>query len=343
MLIAVLVPIIANGLRAYMIVMIGHLSGMKLAVGFDHLIYGWLFFGLVMFLMFWIGSYWREDNSAPLAVAGSLPVRSLSVPRASAAQMVAMTLAVIAMTAIWPLFATYNDRATDNPRPVNIGNVGVRWANAPAFSAWVPRYATPDATFSGVFQPPDADAGSNAGTGTNPTTASTTPSTTASTTTSTATATATAPNAGVGPAGPVGPVGLSILYYRNQRNGKALISSTNRLVDEKDTIQQLRSEVRSETIGTRTLGLREAQLQGPAGNLVVWSWYWIDGQATSSNYGGKAMQAKAKLLFRGDDGAAIMVSAPYTQDASVARQSMRAFLAANLQAIDAALAAAKAR
>jgi len=39
------VPIIANWLRAYMIVMIGHLSGNKLAVGVDHLIYGWLFFG----------------------------------------------------------------------------------------------------------------------------------------------------------------------------------------------------------------------------------------------------------------------------------------------------------
>jgi len=42
-LFAIIVPIIANGLRAYMIVMIGHLSGMTLAVGVDHLIYGWVF------------------------------------------------------------------------------------------------------------------------------------------------------------------------------------------------------------------------------------------------------------------------------------------------------------
>lgn len=55
-----LVPVLANGLRAYMIVMIGHLSGMELAVGVDHLIYGWVFFGLVMFILFWIGSYWRD-------------------------------------------------------------------------------------------------------------------------------------------------------------------------------------------------------------------------------------------------------------------------------------------
>ena len=57
---SVIVPIIANGMRAYMIVMIAHLSDMKLALGVDHLIYGWVFFGIVMLLLFWIGSFWRE-------------------------------------------------------------------------------------------------------------------------------------------------------------------------------------------------------------------------------------------------------------------------------------------
>ena len=42
------VPILANWLRAYMMVLLGHFSGYKLAVGVDHLIYGWVFFGVVM-------------------------------------------------------------------------------------------------------------------------------------------------------------------------------------------------------------------------------------------------------------------------------------------------------
>ncbi len=58
---AFVVPVFANGLRAFMIVLIGHLSDMKLATGVDHLVYGWLFFGLVIFLMFAIGSLWRDD------------------------------------------------------------------------------------------------------------------------------------------------------------------------------------------------------------------------------------------------------------------------------------------
>ena len=59
--VAVVVPIFANWMRAYFIVMLGHLSGNTLAVGFDHLIYGWLFFGIVIMSMFLIGGRWAEN------------------------------------------------------------------------------------------------------------------------------------------------------------------------------------------------------------------------------------------------------------------------------------------
>jgi exosortase A len=62
MLLACIFPVIANGLRAYMIVMIAHLSDMRLALGVDHFIYGWVFFGLVMLLLFWIGSFWIDND-----------------------------------------------------------------------------------------------------------------------------------------------------------------------------------------------------------------------------------------------------------------------------------------
>lgn len=59
-LISIAVPLAANWLRAYMIVMLGHLSGNKIAVGVDHLIYGWVFFGVVIGIMFFIGARWSE-------------------------------------------------------------------------------------------------------------------------------------------------------------------------------------------------------------------------------------------------------------------------------------------
>lgn len=64
-LVSLAVPLLANWVRAYMIVMLGHLSGNKLAVGVDHLIYGWVFFGVVIMLMFFIGSRWSEPEAPP--------------------------------------------------------------------------------------------------------------------------------------------------------------------------------------------------------------------------------------------------------------------------------------
>jgi len=60
MLAALLVPIIANWLRAYLIVMLGHISGNKLAAGVDHLIYGWVFFGIVIGALFAVSMRWAQ-------------------------------------------------------------------------------------------------------------------------------------------------------------------------------------------------------------------------------------------------------------------------------------------
>jgi exosortase A len=64
-LVSILVPVIANWMRAYLIVLLGHLSGNKLAAGIDHLIYGWVFFGIVIFSMFIIGARWSEPEVLP--------------------------------------------------------------------------------------------------------------------------------------------------------------------------------------------------------------------------------------------------------------------------------------
>ena len=96
MLVALAVPLVANWLRAYMIVMIGHLSSNTLAVGADHLIYGWLFFGVVVGLMFLIGARWAEDPMASEPGAASLAAaeQPRGGPRLWA--MVAATLSLLA-------------------------------------------------------------------------------------------------------------------------------------------------------------------------------------------------------------------------------------------------------
>ena len=76
-IVSIIVPILANWVRAYMIVMIGHLSGNTLAVGADHLVYGWVLFGLVITALFMIGSRWAEAPAEPgVAAPNAAPGRA---------------------------------------------------------------------------------------------------------------------------------------------------------------------------------------------------------------------------------------------------------------------------
>src|SRR5579872_1801751 len=52
---SVAVPILANGIRAYGIILLAYLSNNRLAVGVDHIIYGWIFFTAIQLLLFSIG------------------------------------------------------------------------------------------------------------------------------------------------------------------------------------------------------------------------------------------------------------------------------------------------
>ncbi len=151
---SVIVPIIANGLRAYMIVMIGHLSGMELATGVDHIIYGWLFFGLVMFVMFWIGSFWREDTAVAPAAASAANAVPTSAPRAAGTppRLPAMVIGVLLVCAFWPALALMGERVNHNPAPVRLADVAVTAPAAADFADWKPFYMEPDARFHRAYQ-----------------------------------------------------------------------------------------------------------------------------------------------------------------------------------------------
>ena len=101
---AAIVPIIANVARAYMIVMLGHLSGMTIATGVDHLIYGWLFFGLVMLVLFWVGSLFAEPQDAAIAgrAGGTLPKPASEDPQPAGMNLPAVGAAA-ALVVLFPL------------------------------------------------------------------------------------------------------------------------------------------------------------------------------------------------------------------------------------------------
>lgn len=144
-LLAIVVPIIANGMRAYMIVMIAHLSDMKLAMGVDHLIYGWVFFGFVMLILFWIGSLWSEPE-APFESSGAAVASGRKRPRSTVVVFAASLVAV----AVWPA-AAYQLRS-DTPEaggviaePVIRPAARAPWiSDSQDWVDWKPRYVNFD-------------------------------------------------------------------------------------------------------------------------------------------------------------------------------------------------------
>jgi exosortase A len=116
---SIVVPILANGLRAYMIVMIGHLSNNRLATGVDHVIYGWVFFGFVMLLLFWIGSRWQEADET---TESPLPNRSeiRSPGRSGSAKVIVFALVSAIVITIWPLYARHLVDVPPNPEPLTL-------------------------------------------------------------------------------------------------------------------------------------------------------------------------------------------------------------------------------
>ena len=145
---SIIVPIIANGFRAYGIVMIAHFSDMKLALGVDHLIYGWVWFGIVIFIMFFIGSFWRdseeEDTPLPVQTATSIDKKKLQT---SAVGVVLLTLA-------WPAMAWVQSNSFVENLSVNIDlPTSGEWRELDeSFTDWTPAYQAPAAELRKYYE-----------------------------------------------------------------------------------------------------------------------------------------------------------------------------------------------
>lgn len=134
---AALVPIAANWLRAYLIVMLGHLSGNELAAGVDHLIYGWIFFGVVMLAMFWFGAHFREDG-----VDSSPPAMRLA-PSFNVGGLVVAAAVAVGSAALWPPIAAAMLKG-DVGGPVTLPFVN-------GVSGWIAQPELPDGTWKPHF------------------------------------------------------------------------------------------------------------------------------------------------------------------------------------------------
>ena len=151
-----LVPILANWFRAYLIVLLGHLSGNKLAAGVDHLIYGWVFFGVVIMLMFWVGARWSEPEPASANKASGLVGFSTKRLLATAVTVIATLIAPLG--ALWVIQSSVHTQSI--PALVAPSTMSAGWRDAPLVgSGWRPAFQNPSTQVQAGYQRGDHNVG----------------------------------------------------------------------------------------------------------------------------------------------------------------------------------------
>lgn len=142
MAVALVVPIVANWLRAYLIVLLGHYSGNELAVGADHLVYGWVFFGVVILLMFMIGARWSEPDAPPVVAAASMGSLPSTKPGWAVPVAAALLLAL-------PVLMQQGLIASESQEPPLLAEPSLsatRWKATDRPAPWTPAIENPAAT-----------------------------------------------------------------------------------------------------------------------------------------------------------------------------------------------------
>jgi exosortase A len=149
---ALVVPIVANWIRAYLIVFLGYASDMRLAVGIDHLIYGWVFYGLVMLLLFWVGSLFRDAPGTPPEPASPEPVRA-----AAPFRPYLVALAAVLCAAVGPLWAALGHSGAAASESISFAFPETLGSQTLLGSVvdWEPHYVGAGFSGSGRYRRPD--------------------------------------------------------------------------------------------------------------------------------------------------------------------------------------------
>ena len=285
---AFIVPVLANGGRAYMIVMIAHLSNMQLALGVDHYIYGWVFFGLVMLLLFWIGSFWRENEPA-LEASSAFIANQTGYTRSR--RLLPMAMAALVAAAIWPAYAQWLTQRDLPTMPALQVRLDAPWQPVQAFTDWTPHWLGADRQFRSSF-----------GQGSQQ-------------------------------------VMLEVDYYATQRQDAELINSQNFMIPQKHPVWSQVGDGHTEvSVAGQPRTVRQALLRSTSGQrLLVWQWNVINGQRVVSDARAKLIMATERVRMARDDGASILVAAPYEESPAEAAQVLARFMEHNEAAIQRAL------
>jgi exosortase A len=148
MLVSLIVPVLANGVRAFGTIYAAELTSLEAATGFDHIVYGWIFFALAMAGVMAAG--WRWFDRAPDDPAFDPATLRPPRHRITLAPAALLVLAAAAIFSSWA--GAIAGRAQSLPAQLALPQVP-GWTRAPVSTTapWEPYYPTADHRLFGRY------------------------------------------------------------------------------------------------------------------------------------------------------------------------------------------------
>ena len=284
--VSAVVPILANAVRVFGIVLLAYVSGNRIATGVDHIVYGWIFFAAVMALLLAVGGWWREPPDLGTHTA-SLPATKVSDNedskaggRRSATVTIVFACCSVAAISIAPVSAKVLwVSAAQSPRfdlispatslPLQIASTHM--------IGWKPEFLTPNAELTQAYQIKDQ------------------------------------------------PIELYVAYYAADEPDAKLVSSTNTLFD-RNLWSRINEDDVEATVEGQRFRVHETLIRSSERSVTVWSLYWVDGTYTSSEIAAKLLWMKARFLRNQRGAAIIAIAAENRPGHIPAAEILRQFL-----------------
>ena len=147
--VCIVVPVLANSVRAFATIWAANMISLERATGFDHIVYGWVFFGLVMAAVLAIGWHWFDR-------APDAPAFDPAMLRAPVRHRLPLPAAALLLLIIAGLFPAWSHaiagRAQPLPAHIDLPAVpGWHRVDVSLAAPWEPNYPGADHRLFGRY------------------------------------------------------------------------------------------------------------------------------------------------------------------------------------------------
>jgi exosortase A len=261
--------LIANWIRAYLTILTGHLTDMRWGPGREHVTFGWVIFGLIIGLLFWVCSKWADAKDSEEA---SYHSRSEHIPLTDNADAIEYGMQELSSTVAYSALFTISALAIIVA--MQFASTGVLRSSPEiddTIKAKISRdlLASDGASFKPEFSGYRSKIEGQITDG----------------------------------------VQLYIAYYANQTEGFEIVSSENRIIQENGEWISLSNNLHTvENAASQEVKVREAIVKRGNSQFLVWYWYTTSRGETTSAFKLKLDTLKTTLMGQGDRAALSSIS-----------------------------------